>query len=298
MVMEQGVFSTDLPELKLHKQGKVRDIYEVGDYFLIVATDRISAFDVVLPNCIPHKGEVLTRLSGFWFAHTSDIIQNHLITCDVASFPDSLIPREYHPRLEGRAMLVRRAEPFPVECVVRGYLAGSGWKKYANGEAVSGIRLRAGYQQADKLDEPVFTPSTKAESGHDEDISIEKMENLIGRETARKLIETSLKIYEKAAKRAESRGIIIADTKFEFGVADGQIILIDELLTPDSSRFWPRDEYRPGNPQPSFDKQFVRDYLEGLDWDKTPPAPQLPEEIIQKTSRKYLQALELLAEGK
>jgi phosphoribosylaminoimidazole-succinocarboxamide synthase len=291
--MDQGLYSTDLQELKLHQRGKVRDIYEVEDYFLIVTTDRISAFDVVLPNCIPHKGTTLTKLSDFWFAYTADIIQNHLVTVDVNSFPDS-VPRKYHPQLKDRTMLVKKAEPFPVECVVRGYLAGSGWKSYAGGKAVSGIRLRPGYRQADKLDEPIFTPTTKASSGHDLDIPVAEMENLIGKETAEKLIEISLSIYEKAAKRAEARGIIIADTKFEFGLADGEIMLIDELLTPDSSRFWPQDRYNPGKSQPSFDKQFVRDYLETLDWDKTPPGPELPEEIIQKTSQKYVEVLRRL----
>ncbi len=279
--------------MKLCKQGKVRDIYDLEECFLIVATDRISAFDVILPSFIPHKGMALTKLSEFWFGYTKDIIKNHFVTCDVDAFPAS-IPKEYHARLEGRAMLVEKAEPLAVECVVRGYLAGSGWNKYIAGEELSGIKLRPGYKEADKLDEPIFTPTTKATSGHDEDIPVSEMENLIGRETADKLIQTSLKIYEKAAQKAESNGIIIADTKFEFGLKDGEIMLIDEALTPDSSRFWPRDEYRPGGTQPNFDKQFVRDYLESLDWDKTPPAPKLPEEIIQKTSQKYLQALRLL----
>ncbi len=293
MSINKGLYSTEMPKLKLHGRGKVRDIYEVGDCFLIVASDRISAFDVVLPNCIPHKGSTLTKLSEFWFAHTTDIIQNHLITCDVADFPDS-IPTEYHAQLKDRSMLVKKAEPLQVECVVRGYLSGSGWKKYASAEELCGIRLREGYVESDKLDEPIFTPTTKATSGHDMDIHIREVENIVGRETTAKLMETSFKIYEKAARKAETKGIIIADTKFEFGLIDGEIILIDELLTPDSSRFWPAAEYCPGRSQASFDKQFVRDYLEGLDWDKTPPAPELPEEIIQKTSQKYLQALQLL----
>ncbi len=291
--MSKGLYATELPGLKLHARGKVRDIYMIEDCLLFIASDRISAFDVVLPNCIPHKGSTLTKLSEFWFTHTVDIIQNHLITCDVAAYPDS-IPTEYQAQLKERSMLVKRAEPLPVECVVRGYLSGSGWKKYAAGEELCGIRLRKGYVESDKLDEPIFTPTTKATRGHDMDIPLKEVENLIGRETTDKLVATSLKIYEKAARKAEAKGIIIADTKFEFGLRDGELILIDELLTPDSSRFWPAAEYCPGRPQASFDKQFVRDYLEGLDWDKTPPAPELPDEIIQKTSRKYLQALQLL----
>jgi phosphoribosylaminoimidazole-succinocarboxamide synthase len=292
--MRNELYSADLPGMKLYKRGKVRDIYEAGDYFLIVTTDRISAFDVVLPNCIPHKGETLTKLSDFWFAHTADIIPNHLISADISAFPGSLIPLKYIPQLKDRTMLVKKAEPFPVECVVRGYISGSAWKNYANGKMVSGIKLRPGYLEADRLDEPIFTPTTKADSGHDLDISLKEMENLIGRENAGRLIETSLTIYQAAAHQAESKGIIIADTKFEFGLADGEILLIDELITPDSSRFWPKDKYAPGRPQPSFDKQFVRDYLESLSWDKTPPAPELPADIIQKTSQKYLEVLRLL----
>ncbi len=292
--MSQEFFSTDLPGVKPVRCGKVRDIYSLGEHLLIVATDRISAFDVVLPNCIPHKGRVLTKLSEFWFGYLGDITKNHLVTTDLSGVSDSLIQAEYKAQLTGRSMLVKRAEPFPVECVVRGYLAGSGWMNYSKGKPVSGIKLRSGYRQSDKLDEPIFTPSTKADSGHDIEISVAEMENIIGKEKSEVLVNKSISLYLKAAQRAEKRGIIIADTKFEFGLADNEIILIDEALTPDSSRFWPKNEYLPGKSQASFDKQFVLDYLSGLNWDKTPPAPVLPYEIIQKTSQKYLQALKLL----
>jgi len=283
---------TRFSDIEFFKRGKVRDVYDLKDRLLIISTDRISCFDVVLPSRIPHKGEVLTKLSLFWFAFTEDIIPNHLITADIDRFPAQLL--KYKEILEGRSMLVERAKPIPVECVVRGYLSGSGWKEYQGSGSVCGIRLPAGLTQSDKLPEPIFTPATKEDVGHDINVSQDYIEKELGTGITRKLKEISLALYIKANQYAESKGIIIADTKFEFGLYEGEVILIDEVLTPDSSRFWPKDQYSPGRSQPSFDKQFVRDYLESLDWDKTPPAPQLPQDIISKTSQKYLQALTML----
>ncbi len=288
----QSVGFTSLPDVEFLKRGKVREIYNLKDKFLMVATDRISSFDVVLPTEIPCKGIVLTQLSVFWFKFTKEIISNHFLTADVGEFPTEL--RKYKEILNGRAMLVKKAKPFPVECVVRGYLAGSGWKEYQRTQSVCGIKLPAGLKESDKLPEPIFTPATKEEEGHDINVSQEHIEGMIGKEAATRLREISIALFKKASQYAESKGIIIADTKFEFGEMDGEIILIDEVLTPDSSRFWPKAEYTPGKSQPSFDKQFVRDYLESLDWDKTPPGPELPPEIVTKTSQKYRQALQML----
>lgn len=286
--MENVLLSTDFKDLKLYKRGKVRDVYDLQDKLLIVSTDRISCFDVVLPNGIPYKGHVLTALSCFWFDLIKDIIPNHLVTSDINKYPQEL--KRYKKELLGRSMLVLKTKPLPVECVVRGYLSGSGWKEYKEKQSVCGINLPAGLLESDKLPQDIFTPSTKADAGHDMNINQQYVETLVGEDTADKLKKISIEIYRKASGYALKRGIIIADTKFEFGIYNDELILIDEALTPDSSRFWPKDKYNPGKAQPSFDKQFVRDYLEGLDWDKTPPAPELPEEIIGKTSRKYLEA--------
>jgi len=290
--MKEVILDTDLKGLKLFKKGKVRDIYELDNMLLIVATDRISAFDVVLPNGIPQKGEVLTALSIFWFGFSRDVIANHVIPVVPRGIPH--LSEEERKLLEGRAMLVKKTKPLPVECIVRGYLSGSAWKEYQSERSVSGIELPPGLQESAKLEEPIFTPSTKAETGHDENITFKELQNLVGVEIAAKLWEVSLSIYLKASEYAEERGIIIADTKFEFGFHKGEVILIDELLTPDSSRFWSKEEYEPGKPQPSFDKQFVRDYLEGIKWDKNPPAPELPSEVIEETSKKYLEAYKRL----
>jgi phosphoribosylaminoimidazole-succinocarboxamide synthase len=297
-VILKTLVSERIPELNFLRSGKVRDIYEVDDdRLLIVATDRISAFDCVLPNAIPHKGRTLTQLSRFWFDYFSKLIQNHLIAADVNEFPAELAPSlsdESKSLLAGRSMLVRRAEVIPFECVVRGYLAGSGWKDYQRTGMICGHRLPEGLVESAKLPRPIFTPATKAEEGHDINITIDEMSRALGGESTTRLEEISLKIYQEAARYAETRGIIICDTKFEFGLRNGQLILVDEVLTPDSSRFWPRDAYAPGKPQPSFDKQFVRDYLETLDWDKRPPAPALPDNITEITSEKYLEAYRLL----
>lgn len=288
--MDKGVLlTTNFPELKLYKCGKVRDVYDLGDELLIVSTDRISCFDVILPCGIPHKGEVLTSLSSFWFDFTKDIAANHLISADVENFPVPL--KRYKDALRGRSMLVRKTESIPIECVVRGYLSGSGWKEYGLSMSICGVNLPAGLLESAKLPAPIFTPSTKEDTGHDQNITFQYVEERVGRDIAQKLKSLSISLYEMARDYAGSKGIIIADTKFEFGMRDGGIILIDEALTPDSSRFWPKEGYAVGRSQPSFDKQFVRDYLEGLDWDKSPPAPNLPGEIIQKTSEKYLEAL-------
>jgi phosphoribosylaminoimidazole-succinocarboxamide synthase len=270
----------------------VRDVYAVEDKLLVVATDRISAFDVVLPNAIPYKGAVLTALSLFWFEFLQETVSNHLITADVDLYPSPL--PGYRDQLFGRSMLVVRADVFSFECVARGYLAGSGWKDYQQTGAVCGITLPAGLRESDRLPEPVFTPATKAESGHDINISEWEMADKIGEKSTRELKELTLALYSQAAAYAEARGIIIADTKFEFGVSDGEVILVDEALTPDSSRFWPQANYEPGRPQQSFDKQYVRDYLETLDWGKQPPGPILPNEVIERTSEKYLEAYRLL----
>ena len=287
--------SVELKGIKFFKRGKVRDIYDLDDKLLIISSDRISCFDVILPTPIPGKGEVLTKVSKFWFDFTKDIIPNHLITSDAEEFPEELA--QYKDVLKGRSMLVKKTEPLPVECVVRGYLSGSGWKDYKKTGSICAIKLPKGLKESDKLPEVIFTPSTKAEVGHDENVSEEYVQRQIGKETTDKLKEVSIAIYKKARDYAEKNGIIIADTKFEFGKLGDEIILIDEVLTPDSSRFWPQDEYAPGKSQPSFDKQFVRDYLETLDWDKTPPGPELPDEIVAKTRDKYLQALKILTKG-
>lgn len=281
----------ELPDLKLFKRGKVRDIYELDDKLILVATDRVSCFDVVLDEPIPYKGIVLTQLSAFWFEKTKNIILNHFITSD----PDEFIQlRPYSEILKGRTMIVKKSQPVPFECVVRGYLAGSGWKDYKKSGEISGVKLPPGLKEADKLDEPVFTPSTKEETGHDMAVSFDYMADKIGRELAEKIRDISIRLYKFGAEYAEQRGIIIADTKFEFGILDGELILIDELFTPDSSRFWPKDQYQPGRSQVSFDKQYLRDWLESTGWDKTPPPPRLPDEVIQKTSEKYLLAFRLL----
>jgi phosphoribosylaminoimidazole-succinocarboxamide synthase len=285
--MQAVISQTNFSALKLHGRGKVRDIYELqGDLLLIVATDRLSAFDVVLPTPIPDKGRVLTQLSVFWFNYLNDIVKNHLIASK--HFPTILEP--FDSEIRGRAMLVRKTEPIPIECVVRGYLSGSGWKEYQKSGSVCGIHLPAGLLESDRLPEPVFTPSTKATSGHDENISFDEVVSRIGGPLAERLREVSLKLYRLAAEHASARGIIIADTKFEFGLLNGELVWIDEALTPDSSRFWPADKYLPGRAQPSFDKQYVRDYLEQIGWNKQPPAPALPPEVVIGTQQKYREA--------
>lgn len=308
------VLQLELPGIKKLKSGKVREIFQLefaftgdvergkwelelfelgeGDKILIGATDRISAFDVIMPTGIPNKGRVLATLSTFWFEKTAGIIPNHLLTSDFTKFPTAL--QRYRPLLEGRSMIVRKCEPLPIECVVRGYLAGSGWKEYNQSQSVCGIKLPAGLTESAELPEPIFTPATKAETGHDENISFEQAKQIVGDKIAEQVREASLKIYNFARDYARQRGIIIADTKFEFGLHDGKLILIDEVLTPDSSRFWPFDDYRAGRSQVSFDKQFVRDYLDKLDWNKTPPGPNLPDDVVARTSAKYLEAYERL----
>ncbi len=287
------ITQTDCPELNLVNRGKVRDIYDLGEHLLIVTSDRISAFDVIMDEGIPQKGYVLTQISKFWFEQMTDIIPHHLIATDVNDFP--AITHQYREQLEGRSMLTKKAQPLPVECIVRGYLSGSGWKEYQQLGSLCSIPLPDGLVQSDKLPETLFTPSTKAELGeHDENISFEQTVELCGLETAEQVKEVSIKIYERARDLADTKGLIIADTKFEFGLFDGQLLWIDEALTPDSSRFWPKDQYQPGSAQPSFDKQFLRDYLETLDWGKQAPAPKLPEEIVRKTGEKYLEALKRL----
>jgi phosphoribosylaminoimidazole-succinocarboxamide synthase len=278
---------TELPGAKLHSRGKVRDIYECDGDLLIVSTDRISAFDYVLGNGIPDKGRVLNQLSLFWFQKTREIIPNHLLTADPARYPEFL--QSHAASLAGRSMLVRKAKMFQAECVVRGYLAGSGWKEYQSTGSVSGVRLPAGLQESSPLPEPIFTPSTKATSGHDENITFDDLKRMVGAETGEALRELSLAVYRAASRHAESKGVIIADTKFEFGLLDGSIILADEVLTPDSSRFWPADGYSPGGSQQSFDKQYVRDYLERIGWGKRPPVPTLPEDVVAGTREKYLE---------
>jgi phosphoribosylaminoimidazole-succinocarboxamide synthase len=282
------LLSCDLPGITKLRSGKVREVFDLGEHLLLVATDRISAFDCILPNAIPGKGEVLNRLSTFWF-HRLDFVPNHMIETEVAAFPAELKP--YSDMLRGRSMIARKARPLPVECVVRGYIAGSGWKEYTEQGTVGGHAVPTGLKQADRLPEDLFTPSTKAEEGHDEAITWSQCRSLLGDETAHRVREMSLELYRAGRAYAASRGIIIADTKFEFGIHDGEIILIDECMTPDSSRFWPADLYQAGGSPPSFDKQFVRDWLETCGWDKQPPAPELPEEIIAKTAEKYREAL-------
>jgi len=285
---KEVLMKTDFKGLKLFRKGKVRDVYDLGDKLLIVSCDRISCFDVVLPCGIPYKGEVLTAISKFWFDFTKDIIPNHFITSDLGKYPPDL--KSYGNYLSGRSMLVVKTKPLPVECIVRGYLSGSGWKEYRREGSLCGIKLPVGLKESGKLPEVIFTPSTKADTGHDRNVSRSYVEELIGKENSGRIAKASIALYNKASEYALSRGIIIADTKFEFGIYDNEIILIDEALTPDSSRFWPAEQYAPGSPQESFDKQFVRDYLEALSWDKRPPAPMLTEDIIAKTSQKYLEA--------
>ena len=290
--MTDTCVQTDLKDLKLFRRGKVRDVYEVGDRLLMIATDRISAFDVVLPTPIPMKGAVLTQLSRFWFQRMADIVPHHLVTAEVDEFPAPLRPHRDLLRL--RSMLTLKADIFPVECVVRGYLAGSGWKEYQENRSVCSIPLPAGLREGDRLPEPIFTPATKAEAGHDMNIPFEEMSRIVGRGPAAQLRDLSFSIYRRAAEFALAKGIIIADAKFEFGVHEGRIVVCDEMLTPDASRFWPLDGYRPGEAQPSFDKQFVRDYLEQIRFNKRPPGPELPEAVVQGTTRRYLEAYRLL----
>ena len=286
------LLESKLPGIKLWKRGKVRDVYEVGDKLLLIATDRLSAFDVVLPTGIPGKGVLLTQMSLFWFELLKDVVPHHVVSADVSDYPDEL--KRFRDQLEGRSMLVQKTDVLPIECVVRGYIVGSGWKDYKKTGAICGIALPAGLRESDRLEPPIFTPATKAETGHDENISFETMIETVGQDCAAEARRVSLEIYERARSHAEARGIIVADTKFEFGIRDGRLIWIDEALTPDSSRFWPRDAYAPGRSQPSFDKQFVRDYLETLDWDKQPPGPELPPEVVARTVEKYVEAFERL----
>lgn len=287
------VLETNLPGLPPPKRGKVRDIYDLGDKLLIVATDRISAFDVVLPNAVPEKGSVLTQISKFWFAQMQNIVPNHLISTDIVDYPASC--RAYADILEGRSMLVKKSKPLPVECIVRGYLSGSGLKEYKSAGSVSGIKLPAGLTEASRLPEPIFTPSTKAEVGeHDVNIDFKSVVKLVGNTIADKIRSYTLAVYRRACGIAEPKGIIIADTKLEFGIFNNEVILIDEVLTPDSSRFWPKKEYQVGVAQKSFDKQFVRDYLLSLAWNQKPPAPGLPDDVVRKTSEKYLEVLAML----
>ncbi len=290
--MNKTYSEISIPELTLFKKGKVRDVFEMENSLLFVASDRVSAFDWVLPSLIPDKGKILTQLSVFWFDFTSEICPNHVLTAEFDDFPSIL--QKYRDRLEKRSLLVRKTEVLPVECVMRGYLEGSGWKDYLATGETSGVKLPVGLKQADKLDDVIFTPATKAEEGHDINISFEDMQDMVGVELAKNVKELSLALYRKAAEYAYSKGIIIADTKFEFGIRDGEIVLIDEIFTPDSSRFWPVASYSPGMSQPSLDKQFVRDYLEGLSWDKNSPPPELPSEIIARTAEKYLDIFQRL----
>jgi phosphoribosylaminoimidazole-succinocarboxamide synthase len=288
-LLDSVLIRTDFPDLKLKASGKVRDVYEIDQtQLLFIATDRISAFDYVLATGIPHKGRVLNQISLFWFDFLADVVPNHLITANVDEYPASV--RKYADQLRGRSMLVRRAEIFPVECIARGYISGSGWKEYKATGTISGIALPAGLKESDALPEPIFTPSTKATSGHDENISFDQMCDIVGVETASHLRDLTLRVYKKAAAYARQRGIIIADTKFEFGRTAQGITLADEVLTPDSSRFWPADKYAPGRAQDSYDKQYVRDYLEQIHWNKQPPAPALPADVARRTSEKYLEA--------
>lgn len=290
--MQKVILETNLQGVKFIRRGKVRDIYEVEDYLLIVATDRVSAFDVVLPNGIPGKGKILTQISLFWFNKVKDIVENHIVSSNVREFPEPL--QVYGEVLEGRSMLVRKAKPLAVECIVRGYLSGSGWKEYQKTGMVCGIKLPDGLTESEKLPLPIYTPSTKAMEGHDINISFDKTVKILGKETAEKVRDLSLAIYKRASDIAEKKGIIIADTKMEFGIYDGKLILIDELLTPDSSRFWSIKDYKPGQSQDSFDKQIIRDYLISIKWDKKPPAPELPPDIVQKTRERYEEIFRIL----
>lgn len=290
--MNNTLRETNLTNIGQPKRGKVRDVYDLGDKLLIVATDRLSAFDVVLPTGIPDKGKVLTKLSIFWFKQMEDIIKNHLLEVDAGKFPEQM--RQYSDFLKDRSMLVKKTRVIPVECVVRGYLAGSGWKDYCETGNICGIQLKSGLLESSKLEKPVFTPTTKADEGHDMSVTFAELIGLIGEDLASKLMDLSIRIYEKACAIAEKRGIIIADTKFEFGAFDGEIIIIDEMLTPDSSRFWSMEHYKPGASQDSYDKQIVRDYLNTLDWNKTYPGPKLPSEIAERTRARYIEILEIL----
>ncbi len=285
------VTETDLP-IKAFKKGKVRDIYDLGDKLLLIVTDRISAFDFVLHESIPKKGICLTQISKFWFEHFKDTVESHMISANVKEFPEEL--KQYEDSLKGRSMLVKKAKVFPIECIVRGYISGSAWKSYQKDGTVCGIKLAEGLKESDKFEEPLFTPSTKADTGHDENISYEKMKEIIGEDDAERLKELSLKLYKEGAEYARKKGIIIADTKFEFGKIGNEIILVDEALTPDSSRFWPADLYEPGKSQPSFDKQYVRDYLSTTGWDKNSNPPHLPDEVVEETQKKYQEAYEQL----
>jgi phosphoribosylaminoimidazole-succinocarboxamide synthase len=289
---DEPLVETRIDAFPLFRRGKVRDVYDLGDRLLIVATDRLSAFDVVLPTGIPGKGVVLTQLSLFWFALLKNLVPNHVLTADVADYPSALLP--FRRQIEHRSMIVAKTDALPVECVVRGYLAGSGFKDYKSTGAICGIRLRPGLREAERLDEEIFTPATKAESGHDVNISLEEVGRRVGEARANQLREFSRALYQEASAHAEARGVIVADTKFEFGVREGHLVWIDEALTPDSSRFWPTDGYEPGRAQPSFDKQFVRDYLETLDWDKRPPGPTLPPSVVERTREKYFEAFRRL----
>ena len=286
------VLSTDFKDLKLYKRGKVRDVYDLGDRLLIVSTDRISCFDVVLPTAIPYKGIVLNQISRFWFDYTKDIISNHMSTINLSEYPKPL--EEYGAILERRSMLVEKTKPLSIECIVRGYLSGSGWKEYQEKQSICGIKLSKGLKESQKLPQAIFTPSTKADSGHDINITEREAEKIVGQNIFNEVRTKALRVYKKASEYALGRGIIIADTKFEFGLRGKQVILIDEVLTPDSSRFWPKDSYAIGKPQESFDKQFVRDYLETSGWDKNPPGPGLPDKIVKKTTEKYLEAYQRL----
>jgi len=290
--LELGIKTQDLPGIPKVGQGKVRELFEVDGHLLMVATDRISAFDVILPNAIPHKGKVLTQLSAFWFERLEGMVDHHLVSVQVDEFPAPLQP--FREELAGRSMLVRKCTPLPIECVVRGYLAGSGWAEYRQSETICGSRLPSGLVESAELPEPIFTPATKATNGHDENISFDRAAQIIGPELAEQVRDLSLRIYNRAREYALEKGIIICDTKFEFGMEGSRLLLIDEVLTPDSSRFWPADEFEPGKSQPSFDKQFIRDFLETLDWDKAPPGPELPISIVEATSQRYLEAYRLL----
>jgi phosphoribosylaminoimidazole-succinocarboxamide synthase len=292
MMSDQTLLQIDLPGIPKVKSGKVREVFDLGESLLFVASDRISAFDCIMPNGIPRKGEVLTQISHFWFDQTEKLVPNHRLAKADDALPAVLQP--FADKVARRSMIVKKSQPLAIECVVRGYLAGSGWKEYKASQTVCGIKLPAGLKESSELPEPIFTPATKAETGHDENISFEEAVKIVGKDIAEKARDLSLKIYNFARDYARQRGIIIADTKFEFGIYNGELILIDEVLTPDSSRFWPADQYQAGKGQPSFDKQFVRDYLETLDWDKTPPAPALPNEIVMKSQAKYLEAYERL----
>jgi phosphoribosylaminoimidazole-succinocarboxamide synthase len=286
------LMQTELPGVKFHARGKVRDIYDLGDALLFIATDRLSAFDVVLPTPIPDKGKVLTQMSRFWFDFFGDVVPNHVISLSVDDYPEQV--QQFRDQLEGRSMMVKRARVFPIECVVRGYLTGSGWKDYKKSGKVCGITLPTDMTESEQLSEPIFTPATKAATGHDENISEAQAADIIGVDTVKELRDLSMEIYNRAAAFAAEKGIIICDTKFEFGVIDGRISIVDEMLTPDSSRFWPASEYEPGKPQPSFDKQFVRNYLEQIEWGKQPPAPELPSDVVAGTSAKYAEAFRRL----